>query len=472
MKPRTIPIPVPKFTPSHRVIIHHPPESCELKKFDESLRFSFLILSSPHPFPDDRTLMARTPLVSFVIATHNRGEVLIDCLRRTLSCGLPADQIETIVVDNASTDNTPIRLTAALPQVHLISLSQNRGAVAKNYGMFKARGEFIVVLDDDAFPQPGAIMQMIRHFRDDKNLGAAVFDVTLPDGAKEASAFPDVCIGAGTGFRRTLLRKIGYFPAEFFMQAEEYDLSFRILQAGFSVQRFWDMPLTHLKTPGARIGQRTTRLDVRNNLYLLARYVPEPLCHAYAADWLARYWMMALDRDADQPPHAIEGTHRNAFLRGSAEGMAKWRLRHEGGRRLLSPETLEQIFKINEIHQRLGRAQERLGLRRILFAGFGKNLLAYYSAARSLNLNILAVVDDQLGRPAGDREYRGIPLVTWKTLGNVRYDAVIVSNLSPVAAPRHTEALRRVLDKPVLNLFEKSSAAVQGPIHRSQTALH
>ncbi len=137
---------------------------------------------------------------------------------------------------------------------------------------------------------------MVRHFRDNPTLAAAVFDVTLPDGSKEASAFPDVFIGAGTGLRRSALEKIAgsekkessiaTLPSHFFMQAEEYDLSFRLLDAGYSIQRFWDLALTHLKTPNARIGERTTRLDVRNNLYLLAKYIPAPLCHQLAADWL------------------------------------------------------------------------------------------------------------------------------------------------------------------------------------------
>lgn len=412
--------------------------------------------------------MTRRPLVSFVVATFDRGQTLVECLGRTLStAGLSAEQCEALVVDNASTDGTAELLAAQLPQVQVIKLSRNRGPVAKNYGLAKARGEFVVMLDDDAYPQPGAVQQMIRHFRDDKALGAAVFDVTLPDGAKEGSAYPDVCIGAGTGLRRSVLERVGLLPGDFFMQAEEYDLSFRILQAGFSVQRFWDMPLTHLKSPGARIGQRTTRLDVRNNLYLLARYVPEPLCHHYAADWLARYWIMAVQRDESQPAHPEEGTHRKAYLRGAAEGLARWSAKRGDAGRWLSSEVVERVFKMDEIQQRMGRAKERLGLRRVVLADFGKNLYAYWNAACSLGLEIGAVADDGLGGGAGEREYRGIPLVKWGNVGVGEYDAVIVSNMSAVVAPRRAAGLRRVLDKPVVDLFERASAAVQGAIPRS-----
>src|SRR6185436_11156667 len=103
----------------------------------------------------------------------------------------------------------------------------------KNVGIADNPADIIVLLDDDAYPLRGAIAQMIRHFQDDPHLGAAVFDVTLPDGGKEASAYPDVFIGAGTALRGAALRAVastsrpgrGLLPADFFMQAEEYDLS-------------------------------------------------------------------------------------------------------------------------------------------------------------------------------------------------------------------------------------------------------
>ena len=123
----------------------------------------------------------------------------------------------------------------------------------------------------------------------------------------------------------------------------------------WSVQRFWDLPLTHLKSPGARIGQRTTGLDVRNNLYLLARYVPQPLAKQFAADWLSRYWMMAENRDADcgQAPHPEFGTHSDSFIRGAGEGLDRWNSQRAGGKRLLSERTIERVFKLQKIRDRI-----------------------------------------------------------------------------------------------------------------------
>jgi GT2 family glycosyltransferase len=391
------------------------------------------------------------PVVSFLIATRNRGSVLVDSLQRVAACGLAPAQFEIIVVDNASTDGTPDLVSQQLPTVHLIRLENNRGPVAKNHALAAAKGEFAVFLDDDAYPLPGSVPQMIRHFRDDPRLAAAVFDVTLPDGNKECSAYPDVFIGAGTGFRRELITRLGGLPQEFFMQAEEYDLSFRILAAGYRIKRFSDLPLVHLKTPGARIATRTTRLDVRNNLYLLAKYVPAPLCFTLASDWLTRYFYMAQARDAD----AGGSEHKKAFLQGSAEGMAKWSTRRAGNRHLLAPNVMEQIFKIDATAQRLRQAQARLGFRTVVFADLGKNIHSYLAAAIGLNLRVLAIADDYLSRPLGGNPhtFRGVPVISWEHAYTLPFDAIVVSNLSPVHAERRTAALRRTQRKPVLNLF-------------------
>lgn len=394
-------------------------------------------------------------LVSFVIATHNRGSTLLDCLRRVQLCGLPSTQFEILVVDNASTDGTPDLIAHELPDVRLIRLAHNRGPVAKNHALAQARGTFVVFLDDDAYPLPGAIAQMIRHFDADPRLGAAVFDVTLPDGAKECSAYPDVFIGAGTGFRRSLITRLGGLPQDFFMQAEEYDLSFRILAAGGRVKRFSDLPLVHLKTPGARIATRTTRMDVRNNLYLLAKYIPAPLCFTLASDWLTRYFFMAQNRDAQAPATESRGAHRAAYIKGAAEGMAQWTHRRANGRHLLAAEVIERIFKFGATAERLRHAHTRLGFQRVIFADLGKNVSAYLAGAEALSLDVLAIADDHLSAPPGteERRFRGIPVMPWSRASTMPFDAVIVSNLSPVHAERRTAALRRVCPRNVINLF-------------------
>jgi hypothetical protein len=253
------------------------------------------------------------------------------------------------------------------------------------------------------------------------------------------------------------------------MQAEEYDLSFRLLEAGWSVQRFWDLPLVHLKTPNARIGQRTTGLDIRNNLYLLARYVPQPLAKQLAADWMSRYWMMAENRDADCgfAPHPEFGTHCEAFLRGAEEGLARWNSQRAGGKRLLSDGTIERIFKFQKIRDRMEHVKRRTGCERVVFAEFGKNMLAYWLAAKDLGLEIVGILDERLagedGKKGRRREYRKVPLVRRGEGAVEGCDVIVMSNMSPVQAPGRAAALRRVIPgKVVVDLFGRGDGVMQG----------
>src|ERR1700712_2123511 len=74
----------------------------------------------------------------------------------------------------------------------------------------------------------------------------------------------------------------------FFRLAEEYDMSFRIWNAGYRVERFEDIHFGHDKVPGGRCSALTRRMDLRNNMILIERYLPRSMRNAYRHDWLRR----------------------------------------------------------------------------------------------------------------------------------------------------------------------------------------
>ena len=395
-----------------------------------------------HPHGLQTRATGNRPLVSFVIPTHNRRDVLLNTLRRVRQCGLSTDAFEVIVIDNASTDGTAEAVTRLFPSVTLLRQSENLGPCAKNVGLARARAHFIVFVDDDSFPVPGSVERMLRHFEADPSLGAAVFTVTLPDGARECSAYPNVCIGCGTGFRTEALREVGGLPDDFFMAAEEYDLSLRLLDAGWDVRAFDDLHVTHLKTPASRFPARITRLDVRNNLILAMRYFPQEWRLKYALDWLARYRMIA----------SIKG-HDLAFWVGAVSGSFR---ALAAAQRPLYCETFETFAKIDETERRLRSAARRLRLREVLFIDLGKNMLAYHRAAQRCGLRVIAIADAQLG--GRGFKYRGIPIVTDNHARALRFDAAIVSNLSAAHAAVRRRQWRKIDSRPVVDLFESSSS--------------
>jgi GT2 family glycosyltransferase len=383
--------------------------------------------------------------VTFLISSFNRRDVLLRTLGElsviSERCGVFT---ETIVVDNASTDGSADAVARDHPNVRLLRQTKNRGACAKNVGLAVATSQYVLFLDDDSYPSADSIKRMIWHFDADPMLGAAVFDVVLPDGAHECSAYPAVFIGCGTGFRRDALTQVGGLPEDFFMQAEEYDLSLRLLDGGWDVRRFEDLRITHLKTRSARIPTRTTRLDVRNNLTLIARYFPRKWMVPFAIDWMRRYRWLA-------QPKGLR--HRLAFWRGLAGGLLRCAMTN---RRAVSRQTFERFAMIDQIRNGLEIAQREYSLRSIILLDVGKNILPFWLAARACGVRIVAIADSRIARPG--RRYRGIPIVDDATIPAMVFDAAIVANVSPVHAALRRQAMSKILRVPVLNLLEHRKA--------------
>src|ERR1035437_2018146 len=87
--------------------------------------------------------------ISIVLITWNGIAYLRNCLL-SLSSVINRKDVELIVVDNGSEDDTVLFLKSNYPNIHLIELHQNRGvAYARNRGLEKASGQYLFLLDND-----------------------------------------------------------------------------------------------------------------------------------------------------------------------------------------------------------------------------------------------------------------------------------------------------------------------------------
>ncbi|UCG16066.1 MAG: glycosyltransferase [Phycisphaerales bacterium] len=394
--------------------------------------------------------MPASPLVSVILATHNRRDITVATIGRVLACATPGCELEVIAVDNASTDGTDDAIERRFPTVALIRANANRGSCAKALGVPEARGRFVLFCDDDSYPRPGSIQRMVRHFDEDPRLGAAGFRVHLPDGSQESGALPHMFVGCAVGFRACALQAVGGLDRDLFMQAEEYHLAFRLVNAGWTVRRFDDLHADHLKTPKARRTGRTTFYDTRNNLLLAARYLPPPYHAVYARDWRQRYdWL------------AQAGGHRSAFRRGrSAATLRGWLNRLTYARARLSSTAMETLFQLDFVARRMDEIRTA-GARRIMLADLGKNVYAYHQGAARTGLRVLAIADDEFAAPG--RAYRGTPILTLDQALRLDPDAVVIANMSPVHAERTHRRLARLTRLPLFDWFSRPAAPEPGP---------
>jgi GT2 family glycosyltransferase len=219
--------------------------------------------------------------LSVVVLSWNRREEL----RRTLArvCPEACAAGEVVVVDNGSRDGSAEMVRRCFPEVRLLALPENVGIQGLNVGLRAARGEVIVLLDDDSSPLPGTLAQVAAAFRQDPALGIAAgridgppgwWEATWPwDGAERGTEVPTF-VGCGAGLRRAALARAGEFDGAFFLYQNELDLAVRVAGSGYTVRYFPEIRFVHAVSPSHRTSRRADYYGLRNLLWILWKYLP------------------------------------------------------------------------------------------------------------------------------------------------------------------------------------------------------
>jgi glycosyltransferase involved in cell wall biosynthesis len=106
--------------------------------------------------------------VSIIIPTHNRAQSLPGAIE---SAKTASDDAEIIVVDDASTDETP-EICRGIPGIRYLRLEQNvRQAGARNAGIGLANGEYLAFLDDDDLRLPNSIDAQVEELEANPQVG-------------------------------------------------------------------------------------------------------------------------------------------------------------------------------------------------------------------------------------------------------------------------------------------------------------
>jgi GT2 family glycosyltransferase len=313
---------------------------------------------------------AQSPLLSVIIPNWNGARHLPTCLdslrRQTYT------QLEVILVDNASTDESVALVQRDYPEVVLVQLEQNLGLTGGiNRGIQVAGGEIIAPLNNDTEVAPGWAGALVAALLDHPDAGMAASKMLLFDRRdtlhsagdaygvngipanrgvwqKDEGQFDDDeyiwggCGGA-VAYRRAMLDDIGLFDEDLFMYCEDVDLNWRAQLAGYKcVFAPGAVVYHHLSATGG--GETASFYTGRNTLWVLAKNYPGGL--------LRRHWravgraQLSITSDALK---AWRGQPARARLRGQLAGLlglARWlrkRRAVQAGRRV-SLETIEQLL--------------------------------------------------------------------------------------------------------------------------------
>jgi len=224
--------------------------------------------------------------LSIIIVNWNTHDYLVKCLQSVLdtagSLGRP--NVETFVVDNASTDGSVHMMRERFPWVCLIENKENVGfARANNQAIAQSQGRYVLLLNSDTKVYPGALEEMVQFMEGHPQAGGCGPRLLGADGSLQASCHPmltpgrefwrlifldrlwrrttyvqkrwdletpcpvEVIKGACFLLRRAALERVGLLDERYFVYTEEMDLCYRLLQAGWQL---WWVPQAVVKHYG------------------------------------------------------------------------------------------------------------------------------------------------------------------------------------------------------------------------------
>ncbi len=209
------------------------------------------------------------PKISIVILTYNSSkyiEELLQGLLKKYSQELKDDELEIVVADNLSHDDTLVKVNKFKEKVRLIENKGNVGfAKGNNLAAKKARGDFLIFINPDARIKSGDIFKLASIF-DDEKVGIVGGEIISFQGEKELSCgrfynpFNTLVLALGIeekiglrfspkqdrnvdfvsgGFlmiRKNLFDRLNGFDENYFMYLEDADLCFQARKKGFKAR--------------------------------------------------------------------------------------------------------------------------------------------------------------------------------------------------------------------------------------------
>lgn len=215
-------------------------------------------------------------LVSVVIPTYNRKEMLCECIDSVLKSSYK--NLEIVVVDNCSSDGTveAIQKEYTSKPVKVVVLQENlMAAGGRNEGIKVAAGEYILFLDNDNIVYPDMIELLVNEMDKDESIGlvgpltinvnqgnsiwlasggynfftsrpTALFAGKTVDAQKLERRYVTCYSPNAMMVSRGAVEAVGGFDKSYYAMYEEADFGYRILMAGYKEYIVTDARTSHM----------------------------------------------------------------------------------------------------------------------------------------------------------------------------------------------------------------------------------
>jgi GT2 family glycosyltransferase len=205
------------------------------------------------------------PLVSIITLNWNQTDVTCAFLQSLNT--LQYDNYEVLVCDMASTIDPTTQITKGnYPKTQVFVSKHNLGfAGGNNWGMAKAKGEYIFIVNNDTVVTPNLVNLLLEPFYTNESIGVvcpkiyffdqpnviqyagfnkmnlftgrttAVGNLQIDEGQYNESGYTNSAHGCAMMVKKIVIEKTGMFEELFFLYYEESDWSSRIVKAGFKI---------------------------------------------------------------------------------------------------------------------------------------------------------------------------------------------------------------------------------------------
>ena len=250
--------------------------------------------------------MTTLPICSLIIVNYNGLRHTKDCLKSLQKLAYPESQLDLIVIDNCSQDDSVNRLRELFPKVRIFVNTANNFAKALNLGISEAKGQYIGFLNNDATLDSQWLAILVKLLETDRKVGATSGKLLFKDGRINSAGIQqlpnfywrDVGFGekdsgqydtkreveglcwAAVLFRRECLEDVGPIDEDFVMYFEDVEFSKRCHKRGWEML-YTPTAIAHHEYRGSSKGSKLTEYFCNRNRFLyLAKHEPLQLVKA------------------------------------------------------------------------------------------------------------------------------------------------------------------------------------------------